>query len=295
MNEEELSCLRKAGVISREAREHGASLIQEGARLYDIAEEVEALVVKRGAKPAFPVNIGIDDVAAHFTPATGDALKFERGQVVKLDVGAQVNGYIGDTAVSVEVGTKNWTPLIDAAREGLRIAIQMLGDGVQAAAIGGAVERTIKARGFKPVANLTGHGLRQYNLHAGLTIPNVEDGSTAKLHTDMAIAVEPFATNGFGQVYNDRPGNIFRVLREKPMRDQKSFDLFQVIKREFGTLPFCERWCTRLDPEAPVLLKTLVRHGLISSYSVLREVRGGMVSQAEHTIALLPGGPEIMT
>jgi len=241
------------------------------------------------------VSIGINDVAAHFTPATNDELRFERGQVVKVDVGAHVNGYIGDTAVTVEVETKNWTPLIEAAQNGLRVAVQMLGDGVQVNAVGGAVERTIRSTGFKPVVNLTGHGLKQYNLHAGLTIPNVDDGSTTRLRTDMAVAVEPFATNGGGQVYNDRPGNIFRILREKPMRDENSFRLFQSIKREFGTLPFCERWCTRLNPDASVLLKTLVRHGLISSYAVLREVRGGMVSQAEHTIALLPTGPEITT
>jgi len=295
MNQDELASLRKAGAISREARERGASMVQEGARLFDVAEEIEALIVRKGAKPAFPVNIGVDDVAAHYTPATNDELRFEKGQVVKIDVGAHVDGYIGDTAVTVEVGTKNWTPLIEAAQGALKVALQIAGDDVQVNAIGGAVERTIKAMGYKPVANLTGHGLKQYNLHAGLTVPNVDDGSTARLRVDTVVAIEPFATNGFGQVYNDRPGNIFRILRERPMRDQRSFEFFQSIKREFGTLPFCERWCTRLDPDAPVLLKTLVRHGLISSYAVLREVRGGMVSQAEHTVAILPQGPEVLT
>ena len=295
MNEEEISSLRRAGAISREAREYGASLVKEGAKLYDVAEEVEGLILKRGAKPAFPINIGINDVAAHFTPATDDEIRFEKGQIVKIDVGAHVNGYVGDTTVTVEVGTRNWTPLIESSREALRVAIQMLSDGVQVSAIGGAVERTIKAAGFKPITNLTGHGLKRYVLHAEPTIPNLDDGGTARLRTDTAIAIEPFATNGFGQTCNDRPGNIYRVLREKPMRDPKSFELFHAIKKEFNTLPFCERWCTRLNPEAPALLKTLVRHGLISRYAVLKEVRGGMVSQAEHTIALLPTGPEITT
>jgi methionyl aminopeptidase len=295
MDEHEIDCLRKAGAISKDARELGASLVKEGGRLVDVAEEVEALIIRRGARPAFPVNIGINDVAAHYTPSTGDKAVFSAGDVVKVDVGAHVDGYVGDTAITVEVGTKNWRELLEASEKALRMALDMIGDGVAVSSLGATIERAIKDAGLKPVTNLTGHGMRRYSLHAGLTIPNINDGSTARVKKDMVVAIEPFATNGAGQVYNEKPGNIYRVIKERPIRDKKAEELFKTIASNFGSLPFCERWCTSLNPEAPILLRTLVRHGLISSYSILKEVKGGMVSQAEHTVVIDGERREITT
>ncbi len=295
MDEHALECLRKAGAISREARELGIGLVDEGKRLVDVANEVEAFIVHRGARPAFPVNIGVNDIAAHFSPSTDDKTVFQRGDLVKVDVGAHVDGYVGDTAATVEISTKNWRPLIDSTSKALRIAIEMIGENVSVSQIGGAIERSIKTDGFRPVVNLTGHGMKRYNLHAGLTVPNVDDGNPAKVKTDMAIAIEPFATNGGGQVYNDRPGNIYRVLRGRQLQDQKAAKLFEQITTNFGTLPFCERWCTLITPEAPTLLKTLIRHGVIACYPVLREVKSGMVSQSEHTTLILNGKAEVST
>ncbi len=295
MDEHELACLRKAGAISKEARELGASLVKEGGRLVDVAEEVEALIIRRGARPAFPLNIGINDIAAHYTPSTDDKLVFSAGDVVKLDVGAHVDGYVGDTAITVEVSTKNWKPLLEASDKALRMALDMVGDGVPVSSLGATIERAIKEEGFKPVSNLTGHGIKRYSLHAGLTIPNINDGSTARVKSGMVVAIEPFATNGAGQVYNERAGNIFRVIKERPLRDKKAEELFKLIATSFGSLPFCERWCTALMPEAPGHLRTLVRHGLISSYAVLKEVKVGMVSQTEHTVLINGEKREITT
>ncbi|MEM0449804.1 MAG: type II methionyl aminopeptidase [Methanomassiliicoccales archaeon] len=295
MDEHELACLRKAGAISREARELGASLIREGARLVDIAVEVEAYIIRKGARPAFPVNIGINDVAAHFTPSSDDRATFSKGDVVKVDVGAHVDGFVGDTAVTVEVGTKNWQSLIESSAKALRIAIEMIGDGVQVSKVGGTIERVIKEEGFRPVANLTGHGMRRFSLHAGLTVPNIDDGSAARIRKDMVVAVEPFATNGGGQVFNSHGGNIYRIIRERPVKNERAMDLFNLIKTNFGTLPFCERWCTEIMHDAPSLLKNLVRHGLISSYPILKEIKGGMVAQTEHTVIITGQRCEVTT
>jgi len=295
MNEHVLGCLRKAGSIAGEARELGARFVDEGVRYLDVALEIEGHIISKGARPAFPVNIGVNDIAAHFTPNSNDDSKFSRGDVVKIDVGAQVEGYIGDTATTVEVGTKNWQKLIGAAEEALRMAVEIAGDGVATNTIGGAIERTIKESGFRPVVNLTGHGMNQYNLHAGLTVPNIDDGSTSRMRQGMTIAIEPFATNGSGSVSNQQPGNIYRVLRERPLRDKKALELFHMIEVSFGTLPFCERWCMDLSGDAPALLHTLLRHGLISSYPQLREVKRGIVSQAEHTVVILGAKCEVTT
>jgi len=295
MSEINLSAIRRAGIISAEARDLGAGLVDEGVTYLEVAEEIEDFIRKRGARPAFPVNISVNDVAAHYTPATGDRKKFRKGDVVKLDVGAHVDGYIGDTAITVEVGTKNFRNLIECTERALRIAIEIIGENIPAGTVGGAIERSIRGDGFKPVINLTGHSMERYCLHAGLTIPNIDDGNLTRIRNGMVIAVEPFATDGHGQVKNGKPGNIFRILRERPMRDKKALEFFYLIRSEFDRLPFCERWCTALDEKAPSYLRTLVRHGLVSSYPVLSEVEGGMVSQAEHTLIINNGKAEVTT
>jgi len=295
MNDGSLSALRRAGSISGEARDLGAEMVDGGVSYLEVVEEVESLIVRRGAEPAFPVNISVNEIAAHYTPSTGDETRFERGDVVKIDVGAHVDGHIGDTAVTVEVGTRNNQRLIEASRRALAIALEMVGPGLTVSTIGGAIERSIRSDGFKPVVNLTGHGMERYCLHAGLTVPNVDDGNLSRFKKDMVVAIEPFATDGGGQVKNGKPGNIFRILRERPMKDKAALEFFNVIRDRFNRLPFCERWCTAIDPNAPNYLRTLVRHGLVSSYPILNEHKGGTVSQAEHTVLINDSKIEILT
>lgn len=295
MNEGVVAALRKAGAISSEARDIGSELINEGITYLEVAEEVEDFIRRKGAEPAFPVNLGVNEVAAHFTPSSVESKVFRTGDVVKLDVGAHVDGYIGDTAITVEVGTRNYTKLIESSRRALNIAVEMMGEGVTVATIGGAIERSIRDDGYLPVVNLTGHGMDRYSLHAGLTVPNIDDGNLSRIKEGMVIAIEPFATNGGGQVKNGKPGNIFRVLRERPLKDKKALEFFDQIRTKFNKLPFCERWCTSIDGKATSHLKTLLRHGLISSYPILYEFKNGMVTQAEHTILVRGSKVETLT
>jgi methionyl aminopeptidase len=295
MDEHALESVRKAGAIAGEARDLGISKVDEGVTLTSVAEEVEALILKRGAGIAFPTNISINDIAAHFTPNAKDTMTFQTGDVVKVDVGAHVDGFIGDTAATVEVRTKNWKGLIDASSRALKMVTEMIGDGTPVGAIGGTVQRSILETGYRPVSNLNGHEMKQYNLHAGLSIPNIDDGSSHKINTGMIIAVEPFATNGQGHVLNSRPGNIYRIIRDRPLRDPAASKMFEQMKTRFKSLPFCERWCDDLDPNASHQLKALLRHGVISSYAILKETDGSMVSQAEHTLVIVNGKCEITT
>jgi len=295
LDEHGRDCIRKAGRLSSEARELGRSLVSEGVRLRDVAESMELHILEHGGKLAFPVNISLNDMAAHFTPNSADEAVFKSGDLVKLDVGAHVDGYLGDTATTVEVGTRNWQTLIQASERALQQALEVAQDGVSVGTIGGVVDRSIKGAGFRPVVNLSGHEMKRYNLHAGLSVPNYDDGTLTKLTGNMILAIEPFATNGQGQVSNGRSGNIYRVLRDRPLKDQEAEKLFQLIKQEFKTLPFCERWCDRLQPNSGATLRLLHRHGVISTYPVLSETKQGMVSQAEHTILVGNGRGEITT
>lgn len=295
MDQDALENIKKAGAITREARQLGAGMIAEGVSLLSVAEETEAYIRKKGAKPAFPVNISINQIAAHYTPASNDTSTFRRGDVVKLDVGAHVDGYMGDTAVTIEVGTRNWTSLIEASSKALSMVIEMIGEGVPVSALGGTIDGGIRSNGFVPIRNLAGHEIKRHNLHSGLSISNYDDGNTTKVHNDMLVAIEPFATNGAGEVGNSKPGNIYILQRDREIKDPGANRLFSIIKQEFGSIAFCERWCTALDPKAPVHLRTLVRYGAIYAYPILTEVKGGMVSQTEHTILINGSRAQVTT
>jgi methionyl aminopeptidase len=286
--------LLRAGRISREVRERAVSLVKEGALLLDVAEEAEDLMRKRGAKPAFPTCISIDHIAAHYSPTHDDTTRFRHGNVVKLDLGAQLDGWIADTAVTVEVGTRNWTELVRASELALQTAIEAVHDGVSTRAIGEGIQRAIEAHGYRPVRNLTGHTIERYLLHAGKSVPNIAHGHDF-LEAGEVVAIEPFASSGAGQVDGRRTGNIYRVLKVKPQKAADANEFLGRIADEFKTLPFSERWAYRIDSKTPALLNALVRTGTVMTYPALLDLGGGIVSQTEHTMIVGAAGAEVTT
>ena len=292
-NPADLEKMRRVGRVSANAREKGMAMVDEGVKLFDVAEEVEGYIRSQGMKLAFPCNISVNEVAAHYTPSVNDKTKFEIGDVVKIDCGAQLDGFVGDTAGTVEVGTRRFTDLIDAARDARDTVMEFIGEGVPINEIGVAVEGTIKNHGYEPIRNLSGHQIEPYNLHAGLSIPNYDNGDDQLLKRDMVIACEPFATNGEGLIVNGKPGNICRIIREIPIADPVLQDFFNYLKEEFATFPFCARSCD--DPKAEQKIKSLIRHGLVSSYAILIEKKKGCVTQFEHTVHIGEGRGEVLT
>jgi methionyl aminopeptidase len=296
LSEEVLEKYRLAGRVAREARDYGAGLIREGASLLEVVNTIEALITSRGARPAFPVNIAINEVAAHFTPRHDEVdLRFGRGDVVKLDVGVHIDGYIGDTAVTVEVGSASWTDMRKAAEEALAAAVELLRPGADLSLVGQAIEATIASRGFKPIENLTGHSLERNLLHAGISVPNVKEKGAGTVREGDVLAVEPFATNGMGRVDGKKNSSIYRYVRHRFARTSEARSLLRDIEANFPSLPFSERWCVRYEKNAIPALETLVRSGAVSFYPTLREVDDGIVTQAEHTVLITAGGAVITT
>ncbi len=292
-----LECYRKAGRIAGQALEFGAGLIKEKAKLLDVANKVEAFIVEKGASIAFPVNLAINDIAAHFTPRHDDSdLVFQRGDLVKLDVGAHIEGYIGDTALTVEVATTNCTDLIRASKEALGVAIDMIKPGVEVTRIGAAVEQTIKGYGLKPIRNLTGHGLRKFKLHGSPSIPNVKDRSSEIIKEGSFIAIEPFSTTGAGEVDGKKNSNIYAFVKKKTFfTSRDAANLQKFIVEKFQPLPFAERWCFNATKAPEGALGVLTRAGTITYYPILREIDEGMVAQTEHTVHVTADYAEIMT
>ncbi|RLG56859.1 MAG: type II methionyl aminopeptidase, partial [Candidatus Hydrothermarchaeota archaeon] len=197
MKEESLSYYKKAGEIAKEVLEEGLKKIKPGVKLLEVAEFVEARIIEKGGKPAFPCNISVNEIAAHYSPTAWDERTFEKGDLVKLDIGVHVNGYIADVAKSIDLGNKGENKkLIEASEEALKNAIDMIKPGVKTSEIGETIEETIKGFGFVPVSNLTGHQLQRWRLHGGMFIPNVKIRGGEEIKEGDVIAIEPFATNG---------------------------------------------------------------------------------------------------
>ena len=293
LKEDELDKLRRAGRISGEAREIGMEMCEPGVKLYDVAQEVDGYIREHGCKLAFPCNISRNDIAAHYTPSCTDKSKLEMGDVVKIDCGGHIDGWLGDNAGTVEVGTHTYTGLIAASKNARDTVEEFLGAGVEICEVGRAVEMSVKAAGYKVVENLCGHSIEQYGLHAGLTICNYDDGNTDKFKNGMICAIEPFVTDGGGSVVNGRPGGIVQYQRDRPLKDPKDQEFLDYVKEEFCGFPFCARNCE--FPNAEKHVKKLVRLGLFSSYALLMEIKGGMVAQFEHSFYISGPKAELMT
>ena len=287
--------LRVAGRVAAEARRAGAALCTEGASLLEIAEAIEGHMRSRGAPPAFPTCLSIDHVAAHYSPTHNDKLTLRRGNVVKLDLGAQVDGYIADTAVTVEVGTRSWTDLIKASEVALETAIEVCRPKTPTRLLGSAIERAIESYGFKPISNLTGHTIERYHLHAGKSIPNVGGIGHDVVEAGDTIAIEPFSTNGAGKVEGRKSGNIYRLLSTREISPESLNEFLRKLEAAFKTLPFAERWAYALDRKAPAHLSRLLRAGRIMTYEALHDAGRGIVAQTEHTMIVDDGGVEVTT
>jgi methionyl aminopeptidase len=302
---------QKAGRIVKEVRELAVNEVQEGMKVLTLINFIESEIEKRGGLPAFPCNISINEVTAHYTSPSGDTTIIKDGHMVKIALGAHVNGYIADSATTVVVGSgegpftsgdKVYTrekelKMIDTANEALNVAISNVRDGAVLGEIGKAVEEYVKSQGFLPVANLTGHSLDQWNLHSGLSVPNVRENNQQILEEGDVLAIEPFVTDGVGMVGDMKDTFIFRFLRDRPLRLVESRKLLDIIKKDYKNLPFAQRW---LEEDTKIRKVNLAMRQLISSravypYHVLREKSGARVAQAEHTVIVEQDGCIITT
>jgi len=288
----------KAGKIASEVREMVRKKNWVGKTVYEICEEVEGEIIKRGAKCAFPVNTSINEVAAHYTAEPNDTLEISNSDLVKIDLGAQINGYIADTAVTV-----NYDPvydvLVQAAEDALGNAMSMIKVGVKASDIGRTIEKTIKQLGCKPIANLSGHSLGQYTIHAGKSIPNIWSIGTFRLSDSDAYACEPFVTtnDALGFVREGKTKNIFAMVSRKKTKNEEADKLLDFIWTNFNMLPFALRWITKEyeEKKARELLEILIKKKAVHAYPVLIEANEQRVAQAEHTFIPTKDGVTITT
>ncbi|MDR0492470.1 MAG: type II methionyl aminopeptidase [Nitrososphaerota archaeon] len=297
-DKEELENFRLSGRILRETREEMRNHVKENIPIIDVCEKTEALIRNKGGKPAFPVNVSINEVAAHYTAPPGETAIIPEGSIVKVDLGVQVDGYVTDTAFTVAFSTEGRS-MVAAAELALKTIIANIHGDMMLSKIGSLAETAIKNRGFKPISNLTGHSVGRYLIHAGTSIPSVSGYNPNKIHAGEVYAVEPFVTlpDAIARVDDYPQHTIYRFLKAKSIKTGAAKKLVKYIESNFHTLPFTERWLIDAFPKETykVAFKELLASKSIMAYPVFIEASRKPVAQAEHTLLIKEDGCEVLT
>jgi len=266
--------------------------------IIDICEQTEALIRRKGGKPAFPCNVGINEVAAHYTSPPSDGSIVPVGSIVKVDIGVHVDGYIADTAVTVCFNPEH-DNLEHTAKEALETGIKTLHPGLSIASFGSTIQKAIEVRGCKPISDLTGHQLGRYLIHTGKSLPNVSHFSMAKVNLGEVYAIEPFVTvaKAAGRIEHRSDAHIFRFLKHKSLKNEYANQLLDFIFKNFRTLPFTERWLQNIVPPNRYkdAFAELLSSKTLMAYPVFVEASGKPVAQAEHTVLVTKEGCEVLT
>jgi len=251
---------------------------------------VENRIRELGGEPAFPLNISVDNEAAHGAAGVDDERAIGE-EMVKLDIGVQIDGWLADTAVTVDfTGNED---LVAAAEEALDAALEVAGPGAHTGEIGAAIEEVIDGYGYNPVVNLTGHGLGRYEQHTSPNIPNRAVDSGVELEPGDVVAIEPFATDGGGKVTEGSTEEIYSLEAERSVRNREARQALEQITENYRTLPFATRWLDVRRPE--MAIRRLSQAGIVHGYPVLQESEGHLVSQKEHTLIVTESGVEVTT
>jgi methionyl aminopeptidase len=293
----DLERLRRSGLISATAREHGRKMIQPGVRIEAIARECEQVILDMGGKPAFPAQLSRNHIAAHYCSPIDDPTEVQPDDIVKLDLGTHVDGYVTDNAVTVDLRDGEGSLLVAASRMALDNAISVMGPGASITEIGRQIESTVHALGFNPVYNLTGHGVAKFTIHCAPSIPNYPDRSAGRLRPNMTIACEPFVCDGKGQIDVQGQPEVFMLKRSIRPKDNLPKEVIEAMEATQG-LPFARRQLQPLlgsPKKIEDALKHLLKRRLIEEYPPLVEKRGVRVAQTEHTIFIGEDGAEVLT
>ena len=283
---------QKSGKVIQKARKKARKLAEPGTNLQIIVEEVEQLIREEGLEPAFPVNVSLNDVAAHYSSGLEESRELKADDVLKIDIGAHSEGYIADTALTVNPSGK-YSEMIEVNEAVLEKALEFIEPGVTVGELGTYVQNQVPDK-YSVVRNLTGHSLDKNTQHAGLSIPNVANKNNTVLQEGDAVAIEPFLTTGAGKIKEGKKGNIY-IQQSGGVRGRAERKLLKQIKG-FNGLPFSPRWLDDFGGREKMALKKLVQNGAVKHYPVLKELDGGVVTQAEHTVLVgADNGENIVT
>ena len=296
-----LESLNKAGKIAQEVKKYIKPKIQVGTKVLNLIENTEKKIVELGGGWAFPVNVSINNIAAHYTsPIKDDDLTIKEGDLVKIDLGVHVDGYIVDTAFTVSFNDeKSLENIIQATEVALEAAKMMAKPKINTKELGKKIEDIVKGFKFNPIKELGGHQIERWTVHGKKQLPELGTQGGDIMEEGEVFAIEIFASTGEGTVHNTKNSYIYELnpyAGRVPLRRKTSKQILGHIKKNYKTLPFAERWLAK-DFRMGVMfgLQELVQQGKIHVHYVLAEQKGEFVAQSEQTILITEDGFKQLT
>ena len=318
-NDDFLRDYRQGAEIHRTVRQYAQRMIKPGMSLTEIAENIEnstrALTEHPGLEEGdamkggvgFPTGLNINHIAAHYSPNAGNKVVFTEKDVMKVDIGVHLNGHIVDSAFTIAFDHK-FDNLLTAVREATNTGVREAGIDVRVGDIGAAIQETMesyeieldgKTYPIKSIRNLNGHDIIPYSIHGGKSVPIVKSNDQTKMEEGEVFAIETFGSTGRGYVTDDLETSHYALRPDAPnvpLRVSSARSLLSVIKKNFGTIPWCRRYLDRLGQEKYLLgLNNLVQAGIVEAYPPLVDVKGSYTAQFEHTILLRPTMKEVVS
>ncbi len=284
MENKEIENYKKAGKIAAETVAFARGFVKKNMLLIEIAEKIEGKISELGGECAFPVNLSLNEIAAHYTPGLND--KTIAQGILKIDLGVVIAGFIADTAFSLDLtDNEEFKEIIELNEKALDKALSVIKPGIKVNEIGKQIFSLVKGSKYSVIRNLSGHSLGEDEIHAGLTISNYENSNENKLN-NIAIAIEPFLTTGNGEVYESSLSEIFMLQKPGSVRDREARKIIEFISENYKTRPFCKRWLERKFTKVGFILSQLTKQGILHNFPVLIEKSKKPVSQAEHTVII---------
>jgi methionyl aminopeptidase len=313
MDEEKLKDLRRGAEVHRQVRQYVRSQLKPGMKMTEIVDLVEnnvkRLVEAEGLKAgrAFPTGCSLNNIAAHWSPNTGDNTVIGYDDVMKLDFGVHVNGHIIDCAFTHAFNPK-YDALLQAVRDSTNTGLREAGIDVRICDISAAIQEVMesyeielngKTYQIKPISNLNGHSILPYQIHGHKSIPLVKGGPPTRMEEGELYAIETFGSTGRGLVVEDGECSHYMKLPDAPhvaLRTARAKQLLAHINKTYDSLAFCRRW---LDAEGQdrhiAALKNLCDVGIVAACPPLYEIKGAYTAQFEHTFLLRPTCKEILS
>ncbi len=295
--EDEWEKWRRAGIVAKDALDIARRMVEPDVKVLDIVEAVEKHILESATGIAFPCNVALNHVAAHYTSPLDDETVIQEGDLVTIDCGAHIDGCISDSAFTVALNPDH-QDLVKAAEDATTVAIKMMRPGAKLNTIGALIEDTIQSAGFQPVKQLSGHQLQEYELHSDKQVPCVSGKSEVLVEAGEVYAIETFASTGSGNV-SDLPNPlIYQLLPIRvPVRFRGSKKFLAIARRKYQEFPFAERWVAKemKNAELKMAIRELRQNGALIAHNILAEDKEELVSQHEHTVIVTEDGYEQTT
>ena len=307
--------MRKAAECHRQIRKYAQTLLKPGIVLIDFVKKLENMLKfitnanDLECGQSFPTGVSINNIAAHDTPNSNDNTVLKYDDVMKLDFGTHINGYVIDCAFTVAFNPE-YDQLLKCSQEATATGIKNAGIDMRLGELGGYIQEVIesyeveikgKVHKIKPIKDLCGHNMLRYHVHGEKSIPlykNDEDNSL--MEEGELYACETFVTTGKGVTKELKNCSHYMkdnlAFNNTKIKSSQPKSLFKYIDEHYSTLAFCPRWLEEGgNTNVQKSLNYLCNIGVVNPYPPLADIEGSYVAQFEHSFMLRPTCKEIFS